>query len=72
MGLFGASLSFILAEKGVEFKDLGELALMGIPYVLKVLIAPIIDSVIAIVFMRINENSLNQEHMERERLFLYL
>jgi len=53
LGLFGASLSFILAEKGVEFKDLGELALMGLPYVLKVLIAPIIDSVIAIVFMRI-------------------
>jgi len=44
LGLFGASIPLILTENGASFQDLGELTIMGLPYILKILLAPIVDS----------------------------
>jgi len=66
-------MSLILAEKGVSFKQLGELALMGIPYVLKILIAPAVDSVsFSLRHLRIIMSSINHLLTGNERPFLFL
>ncbi len=72
MGLFGASIPLILTEKGASFRDLGELAIMGLPYVLKILFAPAVDSVSeSLNPKRVYVSRLNQITMEKEKLFLF-
>jgi len=44
LGFFKLSISSILVEKGVHYKDLGLLSLVSLPYSLKFFFAPILDA----------------------------
>jgi len=44
LGFFKLSISSILVEKGVHYKDLGLLSLISLPYSLKFFFAPILDA----------------------------